>query len=206
MLCVQICQRLFRALAGLWIRGGAEADRLCPLPAPGRLGVNGPGLGWSLRASAKHSQSPSAGAELAGPAQPPASKQGPRPPWAQPQQAAGRGVPVTRQAGECGAGLSWLPDALSPLDPCSATPPPPRPGAYPEVPQRLDQKGPSQALPRICCAWGSRDPEPDRRALVLVKDRVTGPWSAQHADFTSCEQKRHQAAGRLLQRGVSVPR
>ena len=31
------------------------------------------------------------------------------------------------------------------------------------------QKGPSQALPRICCAWGSRNPEPDRRAFVLVE-------------------------------------
>ena len=85
------------------------------------------------------------------------------------------------------------------------TPAPPHPRAYPEVPQRSGQKGPSQALPRICCAWGSRDPKPDRRALVLVEDRVTGPWSTQHADFTSCEQKRHQAAGGLLQRGVSVP-
>ena len=128
LLCAQTCQRLCRVSAGLWVRGEAEADRLCSLPAPSRLGVNGPGLGRSPRVSAEHSQRPGAGAELTGPAQPPASEQGPRPPWARPQRAAGGGVPVACQAGECGAGLSWLPDALGPQGPCS--PRGPTPGAW----------------------------------------------------------------------------
>lgn len=114
MLRAPTCQQLCRVSAGLWVRGEAEADRLRSLPAPSRLGVNGPGLGWSPRASAEHSQHPSVGAELTRPAQPPASEQGPRPPWAWPQRAAGGGVPVARQAGECRAALGWLPDALLP--------------------------------------------------------------------------------------------
>lgn len=73
-----------------------------------------------------------------------------------------------------------------------------------EVPRHSGQKGPSQALPRICCAWGSRDPEPDRRAFVLV-ETVTGPRSTQHADFTSCEQRRAAGIWGLLRRGGSVP-
>lgn len=72
-----------------------------PSAYPSRSDVNGPGLGQNPPASAKPSHCPSAGAELARPAQSPPTEQGPRQPQGQPWQAAGRGVPVTCPTGEC---------------------------------------------------------------------------------------------------------
>ena len=195
MLCAWIHQGLHRVSAGLWIRGRAETDQLCPLPTPSRLDVNGPGLGQSPWALAKQSQRPSAGAELAEPAQHPPPGQGPGQPRGQPQRAAGGGAPVTCPTGECrGAGLG----PLGPLcllypwvDPrCLVTQTSPRHSGRRRARARPIH---SFAEPLPCAGLQGPLRELERRPLFPVGNRVTAHPSAWRTDLANREQRRAQA-------------